>query len=697
VTIGIRGALQETGADASLCACHGARAGEDGRPVKRFSYLMILAQTALGAPKVAVPNNIVTRGFMGKEFSAERAAQLAPYLNVRPLRFQDWHPTEHAMLITRRPARGQVTQLHVVNKPNGEPVVLTDGAEPVRSAAYHPKDGNRILFLRDAGGSEKYQIFHLDVATKKTTRLTDGKHRHTGARWSPDGRRIAYFSPKRNGRDNDLYTMDPTKPASEKRLATLPGGGWWITDWSPDGRLLLVIEYLSINHSRIHIIDAATGERSLFSPETKAKVSHGLARFDPQMRAVYYTCDESFDFQHIVRVDFKDGRRTRFLTEIRWDVENLEISEDGKTLAVVHNESGVSRLRVVDANTQRVFYSPKLFPGVIHSVSWRADGLLAFDHEWAHAPGEVHVLDLSPVSSVRWQSAGLDGLDPSKLPIPVSGTFTSRDGTKFDAWFYYPGNYFDKGRHAQFSRLQVSGGLPTVIYYHGGPESQFRPRFIGGYNYLPGELNVVLVCPNVRGSRGYGKKFLAADNGAKRVGVMLDVETLRNGLNEMPNIDGNRLAVMGGSYGGYMTLASLTHMPGFFKCGIDRVGISSFVTFLKNTSDYRRDLRRAEYGDERDPKMRKVLEEISPLNQIQKQMKEPDFQFSPLLIVQGANDPRVPATESAQMETALRAKGQTVWYLLAKDEGHGFRKKVNRDFQYLATMEFLRKHLLGKK
>jgi dipeptidyl aminopeptidase/acylaminoacyl peptidase len=658
--------------------------------MKLFFALMISATPIFGAP----PTNIVTRGMPA--FSAERAAKLAPYLNVRPLRFQDWHPTAPAMLITRRPARGEVTQLHVVNKPNGVPVALTDGTEPVRSAAYHPKDGNRILFLRDAGGSEKFQVFHLDVAAKKTTMLTDGKHRHTGARWSPDGRRIVYFSPKRNGRDNDLYTMDPLKPASEKLLAKLPGGGWWISDWSPDGRLILAIEYFSINHSRIHIIDAATGERSLFSPVTKAKVSHGRARFDPQMRAVYYTCDESFDFQHIVRVDFKDGRRTRLLTEIRWDVESLEISKDGKTLAVVHNESGVSRLRLVDVKTQRVLYTPKLYSGVIHSVAWRADGLLAFDHEWAHSPGEVYVLDLSPVSRVRWQSAGLGGLNPSKLPIPVRGTFTSRDGTKFDAWFYYPGNYFDKGRHTQFSRLTVSGGLPAVISYHGGPESQFRPRFMGGYNYLPGEMNVVLVCPNVRGSRGYGKKFLAADNGAKRVGVMLDVERLREGLNEMRAIDGNRLAVMGGSYGGYMALASLTHMPGFFKCGIDRVGISSFVTFLKNTSDYRRDLRRAEYGDERDPKMRKVLEEISPLNQMQRQMKEPDFQFSPLLIVQGANDPRVPASESAQMEAALRAKGQTVWYLLAKDEGHGFRKKVNRDYQYLATMEFFRKHLLGK-
>ena len=658
--------------------------------MRMFFTLMISATTVFGAP----PTNIVTRGMPA--LSVKRAAKIAPYLKVRPLRFQDWHPTAPAMLITRRPARGQVTQLHVVNKPDGEPVALTNGAEPVRSASYHPKDGNRILFLRDAGGSEKYQVFHLDVATKKTTMLTDGKHRHTGARWSPDGRRIVYFSPKRNGRDNDMYTMDPLKPGSEKLLAKLPGGGWWISDWSPDGRLLLVIEYLSINYSKIHIIDAATGERSLFSPVTKAKVSHGLARFDPKMRAVYYTCDESFNFQHIVRVDFKDGRRTRLLTEIRWDVEKLEISKDGKTLAVVHNESGVSRLRLVDAKTQNVLYTPTLYSGVIHSVAWRADGLLAFDHEWAHSPGEVHEINLSLVKKVCWQSAELDGLDPSKLPIPVRSTFTSRDGTKLDAWFYFPGNYFDKGRHTQISRLVVSGGLPAVISYHGGPESQFRPRYLGAYNYLPGEMNVVLVCPNVRGSRGYGKKFLAADNGAKRASVLLDVEALRNGLNELPNIDGNRLAVMGGSYGGYMTLASLTHMPGFFKCGIDRVGISSFVTFLKNTSDYRRDLRRAEYGDERDPEMRKVLEEISPLNQMQKQMKEPDFQFSPLLIVQGANDPRVPASESAQMEAALRAKGQTVWYLLAKDEGHGFRKKANRDYQYLATMEFLRKHLLGK-
>jgi dipeptidyl aminopeptidase/acylaminoacyl peptidase len=226
-----------------------------------------------------------------------------------------------------------------------------------------------------------------------------------------------------------------------------------------------------------------------------------------------------------------------------------------------------------------------------------------------------------------------------------------------------------------------------VINIHGGPEAQARPNFQGRGNYFMNELGIAMIYPNVRGSAGYGKSFLLLDNGFLREGTYKDINALLDWIATRPDLDADRVMVTGGSYGGHMTLAVSTFYSDRIRCAIDVVGISNLVTFLQNTSAYRRDLRRAEYGDERDPKMRKFLTDIAPLTNVDKIRK-------PLFVVQGANDPRVPRSEAEQIVKALQEHGTPVWYLLAKDEGHGFRKKRNSDFQFYASVMFMQEYLL---
>ena len=635
---------------------------------------------------VLPPLKMKVRGVPG--ISDDLAAKVKPYLDIRPVQFQDWHVSGSniTVLVSQRPEKGQVSQLHVLNKPREKPRQITFGKEPVRSAEFNPANDRSIIFLRDEGGSERYQVFHYDLGTGKTLCITDGKNRHTDARWSPAGERVAYFSPKRNGRDNDLYIANPLRADSENLLLKLKGGGWRIEDWSQDGGLLLLLEYISINESRLYIVDVNSGELSPLTPKLKVPVSYQNARFDPRLRAVFFTSDDGFDFQRLTRLDLGTGQYRYYLPQVRWDVESLEVSPDGRTLAVVTNEGGASRLRFLNTESGEEQWQPKLPVGVIDRLRWGSKTELMYSFSWALSPRQVVYLDVPSQEKLKWLEPDLSKLNAERISNPRRIEWRSADGSKFDAWVYLPGRWIS----GRFAPTKPTRPLPVVILFHGGPESQFRPRFIGNYNYLTADEQVVLICPNVRGSRGYGKRFLKADNGRERKKVLLDIERIYNVIAADSSLDQDRIAVIGGSYGGFMSLHSMVKMNNFLKCGVDVVGISNFVTFLENTSEYRRDLRRAEYGDERVPEMRKFLQELSPLSQVDKITR-------PLLIVQGANDPRVPASESEQIEKALRKKKIETWYLLAKDEGHGFRKQVNREFQFLTTVQFLRKHLLEKE
>ena len=632
----------------------------------------LLSALALGGTALfaQVPDNLVADGV--PPIPPELRAEAGRYLEFRAAAMQGWHPLRREMLISTRFA--DTTQLHLVKMPGGARRQMTFGAEPVAGGSFRPKTGEFIVFAQDSGGGEFYQLHRFDLADGKTTLLTDGKSRNSSPRWARSGKQFAYTSTRRNGKETDIYTMNPGEPKTDKLVLERAGGGWSVSDWSEDESKLLLTEYVSANESHVHLLEVATGKVTPLTPE---KAVHADAKFSREGRDIFLLSDEGSEFTQLVRLDLAKGARTVLSKGLTWNVEQFDLSPDGKTIAFVTNEDGASVLRLFNAGWNFEIPTKLKFPvGVIGGIEWHENGRdLGFTLSSARASRDAYSLDVTTGEVTRWTESETGGLDPAAFAEPELVKFASFDGQKVSAFVYRP------------DAQKFPGPRPVIVNIHGGPEGQSRPDFLARNNYYVNELGCALISPNVRGSEGYGKTFLALDNGMQREDSVRDIGALLDWIATQPKLDAKSVCVMGGSYGGYMVLASLTHFSDRLRCGIDVVGISNFVTFLKNTQDYRRDLRRVEYGDERDPAMAEHLAKISPLNNVAKITR-------PLFVVQGQNDPRVPVTEAEQMVQAIRAQGGACWYLLAKDEGHGFAKKKNADFQFLAHILFLREHLL---
>ena len=636
----------------------------------RLALLTLLV--AIRAFAADVPDNLVADGL--PPIPPELRADAGRYMEFRSAAFQDWHPQRREMLITTRFA--DTMQLHLVKMAGGVRRQLTFGAEPIAGGSFQPKSGGFLVFAQDAGGGEFYQLYRYDVADARTTLLTDGKSRNGGANWARSGRQLAYTSTRRNGKDTDICTMNPADPKTDKLVLERAGGGWSVSDWSDDETKLLLTETMSINESRVHLLDLASGEATLLTRKTAEKSVQESAKFARDGKSIFLLSDEGSEFIQLVQLELASGTRRVLSADVHWDVEQFDLSPDGGTIAYVTNEDGASVLHLLDVATRREAARPKVPSGVIGGMKWHENGRdLGFTLDAARSPRDVYSLDVATGEITRWTESETGGLDPAKFTEPELVRFASFDGRKISAFLYKP----DAGR--------FPGPRPVIVSIHGGPEAQVRPDFLARGNYYLNELGCALLEPNVRGSAGYGKTFLTLDNGMLREDSVRDIGALLDWIATQPVLDASRVCVVGGSYGGFMVLSCLTHFSDRLRCGIDIVGISNFVTFLKNTQDYRRDLRRVEYGDEREPAMAEFLAKISPLNNVEKIQR-------PLFVVQGQNDPRVPVSEAEQMVKALRDQGGQCWYLLAKDEGHGFAKKKNSDFQFLAQILFLREHLL---
>ena len=633
----------------------------------RFALFVLFICTA--ALFAQVPDNLVADGL--PPITPELRADANRYLEFRAAAMQGWHPQRREMLISTRFA--DTTQLHLVRMPGGDRRQLTFGAEPIAGGSFRPKTGEFIVFAQDSGGGEFYQLHRYDLKDGRTTLLTDGKSRNSGPRWARNGAQFAYTSTRRNGKDTDIYTMNPGEPKTDKLVLERAGGGWSASDWSEDETKLLLTEFVSASESHVHLLDLATKNVTPLTPE---KAVHEGARFARDGKSIFVASDAGSEFTQLVRIDLAGGARKVLTAALIWNVEQFDLSPDGKTIAFVTNEDGASALHLLDAESGKEAPKPKIPVGVIAGVEWHENGRdLGFTLSSARASRDAYSLDVTTGEVTRWTESETGGLDPAAFAEPEQVKFASFDGQKVSAFVYRP------------DAKKFPGPRPVIVNIHGGPEGQSRPDFLGRSNYYVNELGCAVISPNVRGSEGYGKTFLALDNGMKREDSVRDIGALLDWIATQPALDAKSVCVMGGSYGGYMVLACLTHFSDRLRCGIDVVGISNFVTFLKNTQDYRRDLRRVEYGDERDPAMAEHLAKISPLNNVAKITR-------PLFVVQGQNDPRVPVTEADQMVKAIRAQGGVCWYLLAKDEGHGFAKKKNADFQFLAHILFLREHLV---
>ena len=638
---------------------------------------------APSAEMVSIPASIAARNVPA--IPKERVADLLPYENIRTASLADWHPTQRRMYIRTRFA--QSVQLHEVAMPMGARRQLTFYNDPLTSVAARPHDPDQVVFAVNEAGAENFQFYLLDRATGHSQRFTDGKSRNMSPLWSRDGKLLAWVSNARNGRDFDLYVADPAKPGSERRVAEL-AGSWSPLDWSPDSRRLLLSEEISANETYLHWVDMTTGEVKAITPRpANADKTESIAYQDGQWagdgQSIFTATDRDGEFLRLVRLGLDNSIQAELSRDIPWDVQSFDVSDDGALLAFATNEDGFSKLHIVETKSGASLPSPELPPGVGNALQFRPGSHeVGFSLSWARSPSDVYSYDPASRKLERWTASEVGGLNPEKFAVPELVRYPTFDETApgkrrtIPAFVYRP----------QADRFQ--GKRPVYIDIHGGPETQARADFLGSLNYLVNELGVAMIVPNVRGSSGYGKTYLRLDDWKKREDSVKDIGALLDWIKQQPDLDASRVMVSGGSYGGYMVLSVLVHYGDRIRCAFDTVGISNFVTFLENTSEYRRDQRRVEYGDERIAEMREFLEKISPARHADKINR-------PLLVVQGANDPRVPLSESDQIVSAVEKNGAPVWYLVGKDEGHGFQKKVNNDYMRVVVIEFIRQHLLG--
>ena len=626
-----------------------------------------LAQEAVVAPPEAIIADSVPK------IPASLAETAGRYGSFRSASFVDWHPTKREMLIATRFA--DTPQLHMVKVPGGAREQLTFYPDAVTNGRFHPNGGNYVVFSKDTGGGEWYQLYRYDVATGDMTRLTDGKARNLLGPWSSSGEQIAYMSTRRTGKDTDLWVMNPMDPNTDHLLTKLEGGGWEPLDWSPDDKKILLKEELSINEAYLWLVDATTGEKTAVTPrDGKEKVSYGEGQFDKNDKWIYVTTDKDSEFYRLAWVNLKTKQHLYLTSEKLGNVEVFDLSKDGKRVAFVTNRKGLSSLYDYDLTVKPVPHLHKLPTGVISNLHWHRNGHdLAFALTNAQSSGDVYSLNILGTKLERWTKSET-AVKTDNFPEAKLVEWKSFDGKMISGFLYNPPAKF-------------IGKRPVLVLIHGGPEGQSLPTFLGRSNYLLNELGIALIYPNVRGSTGYGKTFSLMDNGFKRDDTYKDINALFDWIATQPNLDAGRIGVTGGSYGGHMTLAVSTFYSDRIKCSVDIVGMSNLVTFLEHTEAYRRDLRRVEYGDERDPKMREYLEKIAPMNNIERINK-------PMLVIAGKNDPRVPVSESQQIADALKKQGTPVWLMIAGDEGHGYRKKQNQDYQFYATVAFLQEYLL---
>ena len=672
--------------------------------------------------------------------SIELVKKVEAYTEFKASSIVAWHPKDGSVLIRSRLANTQ--QLQIVKSPGAKPEPLTDFPDAVSGATFQPKKGEYLLFEKATDGDEIFRIYRLDLAghsvgigsgknmSHAITAISPVGERASAPAWNRQGDRVVFTTvtvDKNNpatrvaGEDSaarvattKLYVVDPLKPESAKIITTFEGGRVSNVRFVRNDKALAYLEYISAAESHLWTMDIASGKKHRLTPEPKAgdtPVAYSSARFSRDGKGFYTTSDRGSEFRHLVYIDLVTGKEAVLTAHLPHDVSDFAISSMANRIAFTTNEDGSSVLRFLDLASGKELPRPALLAGEISGLRWKSGGNeedgavesttekivveksainienkpateiktqseLAFNLASARSPGEVYTFNLDTIKMTRWTNGAMPGINPLDFVDPKLIRWKSFDGLMISGFLYQP------------DAKKFTGKRPVIINIHGGPESQAHPGFIARNNYMVNEMGLAIIYPNVRGSSGFGKTFLAMDNGMKREDSVKDIGALLEWIKSQPEFDADKILVMGGSYGGYMSLAVATHYADKIAASIDTVGISDFVTFLTNTESYRRDLRRAEYGDERNPEMRKFLETISPLTNAHKIMK-------PLFVVQGRNDPRVPYTEALQIVEKVKKQNVPVWFLMAIDEGHGFAKKSNQDFLFYAQIKFMEQMLLN--
>jgi dipeptidyl aminopeptidase/acylaminoacyl peptidase len=575
-----------------------------------------------------------------------------------------WLPDGSGMLTRERRLLFD-SRLHLLASPGGRARFLDE--IPRNASVYSRLGRDHMILAWDIDGDEQFSLHRWDLSDQAPVRLTPDGERAVFGAFEPGGNRIAYSSTSRNGRDFDIYVMDPSRPASDHLVLEVEGS-WGVSAWSPTGESLLLTHVTSNVSNELYLLDLEDGTRTPISPTSDRPVRHGSVTWSRDGSAIYYTSDRGSEFLHLRRLDLATGREDVLSGDIPWDVSSVQLSGDDRLILVTVNEDGITRHYTTDP-TGAAFAPLELFDGgEFTALLHPENGPVLVNHLDPRGRTRGYTYDLRTRALTLWAGAPPSGGDVPAGELIRYPTFDEVEGARRTIpAFVYPG--------------LGDGPRPVMIDIHGGPEGQSRWSAAGS-----GALQrdgITVITPNVRGSTGYGRTFASLDDVFLREDAVRDIGALLDWIETRPELDAGRVMVTGGSYGGYMVLASLVHFSDRLACGIDIVGVSNFVTFLENTADYRRDLRRAEYGDERIPEVRAFLESISPANHAERIA-------APLMVLQGANDPRVPVGESRQMVKAVRASGPEVPYIEGANEGHGFRDPVNTIWTNLARRSMSR-------
>lgn len=605
------------------------------------------------------------------------------YLNVRSAYFPSFSSDGRRLAflsdITGVP---QVWQVGLSSDGPLWPDPVTFAPDRVMGVWRSPATGDaRLIYSQDVGGNENAQLFLFSADGSEDVLLTEGYGgaMHLFGEWSRDGKQILFAANRRDPRLFDLYVQALDGEARMVWQNDRPGY-MFRSVFSPDGRRVAAVRSFSSFSSDVIDVDLDSGGSRVVSPPGD-DVRYEAVFYAPDGRSLFVNTDLDSDFLYVGRLDLAT-QGVEALTAPSWDADVMCLSLDGRYLAYTANVQGVSELYLLDVASGEMRKAPDLQPstGVIGMMDTRLtfsqdSRQLAFSYMATTRSSDVYVWDIQAdtVRAVTRSSHGGLPADTFVSPELVQyPTFDAGDDgpRRIPAWFYRP-------------KADGDGRVPVVVIVHGGPEAQYRPYFQFLAQYLL-QSGYAVLAPNVRGSTGYGKSYSHLDDVRKRMDSVKDLAHAAYWLREQPGIDGNRLVVYGGSYGGFMVLSALTTYPKLWAAGVDIVGISNFVTFLENTSDYRRAHREAEYGSlERD---RDFLQEVSPLNRA-------DSIAAPLMVIHGANDPRVPLGEAQQLVETLKRRGVPVELIVFDDEGHGIVKLKNKLVAYPAIVDFLARHL----
>lgn len=616
------------------------------------------------------PKNIVAIGVPPIPSSLPKDVQ--KYTGIYGLPLAGWNSTGREILLK---GLSSVTWISRVSSPGSAPetssiYIQSSGIYDI----YFQPQRKYLAYTRDAAGNEAFQLYLYNIATRTSTILSDGKSRNTEPVWSNAGNRIAYSSTPISETGVNLRLVDPFNLKSDRLLAKSPGTYFKAYDWSPDDKQIVFCDFSSNIASTLWLVDAANGNKTQLSPKTEQAELYDYPQFSKDGKGVYVLTDHDSDVRRVAFIDLESKKFTYLPSNPKWDVDEFQLSPNGNRLAFITNEDGVSRLHVLDVIGGKEKPIADLPVGVISDPKWHTNSTdLAFNFKSAQVANDVYSVNIETGKPELWAKSVTNGVDSRKFSSPELIHWPTVDKRTIFGFLYRPPATF-------------KGKRPVIIHIHGGPEEQYRPAFGYENNYFLNELGIAKIYPNVRGSSGYGKSFLSLDDGTRREDAVKDLGALLDWIKDQPELDSERVMVEGTSYGGYLALSTGFTYSDRIRGAISESGITNLATFVSNTEGWRRELQRSEFGDERDPKTREFMERIAPLNNTQKFKK-------PLLIIHGQNDPRVPVADATKFVNATKGRN-VVWYILAKDEGHGFVQKENRDYRTYATILFVKEFLL---